>query len=148
MRTLTSVLVLLPLLVGVQNPCPEPNYPPLADCPFPADPSLVTGKLLGWVRVELGGELIHTRTWCEPDGNPADVEIVSGPDGLELIERTKTHSYTLLWRPKEPGVVPIVVRVTDRPRRGQPLSDTGTILVQVVSSAKRPAASPCGGQPR
>jgi hypothetical protein len=148
MRILASLLVLLPLVVGTRNPCPEPDYPALADCPFPADPNLVTGKLLGWVRVELGGDLMHTRTWCDPNGNPARVEVVSGPDGLKLIERPKTNSYTLMWRPKEPGVVPIVVRVTDRPRRGEPLSDTGTILVQVVSPGKRRAGSPCGGTPQ
>jgi len=148
MRFLASLVLVLPLTVGTRGPCTEPNYPAIEDCPFPVDPNLVVGKLLAWVRLEAGEELIHTRTWCDPNGDPATVEIVDGPEGLRLVDRPKTQSYTLLWRPKGPGITAIVVRVTDKPSRRRPLSDTGTILVQVLPAGRRRTASPCGGQPR
>ncbi len=139
------MLVLLPLLVGGKTKCPEPHYPAIEDCPFEVDPNLVAGKLLGWVRVELGKELIHTRTWCDPNGDVAQVEVVSGPDGLQIVNRPKTSSYTLLWRPKEVQTCAVVVRVTDIPPVGQPMNGTGTILVQVIPRGKRLTPRGCGG---
>jgi hypothetical protein len=151
MRGLTSVIILLPLLVGGGGRCPEPNYPDLKDCPFPVDPNLVRGKLLGWIRVEVGQELIHTWTWCDPDGDPATAEILAGPEGVQLVDRSKTSSYTLLWRPRVPGVAAIVVRVTDKPIDAEPRSSIGTVLVQAVPRGQRLGLSRgprgCGGQP-
>jgi hypothetical protein len=138
---------LLPLLSG-KAPCPEPNYPRIEDCPFEVDPNLVVGKLLGWVRIELGKELIHTRTWCDPNGDFARVGIVSGPDGLRIVNKPKTGSYTIFWTPRQVQTTAIVVRVTDDPRTGQPKSDTGTILVQVVPRGQRVAPKGCGSPPR
>lgn len=148
MRTLASVVIVLPLLVGTRRPCPEPEYPTIAQCPFPADPNLVVGKLLGWVRIEVGEELAHTRTWCDADGDSAVVELLDGPEGVELVDKPRINSYTLLWRPTHPMTTAIVVRVTDKPLGRQPKSDTGTILVQVVQPGRRRTASPCGGPPR
>jgi len=147
-RTLASMVVLLPLLVGTSRRCPEPNYPAVEECPFPVDPNLVVGKLLGWITIEVGQELGHTRTWCDPDGDPARVEVLRGPEGLKLINRPKTASYTLLWRPRHPMTAAIVLRVTDRPTLARPKSDTGTLLVQVVPPRKRFAPGLCGGPPR
>jgi hypothetical protein len=146
-RTLASTLVLLPLLFSTNNRCPEPNYPSVEDCPFAVDPNLVVGRFLGWVSVEVGQELGHTRTWCDPDGDPAVVEMLRGPEGVELISRPRTASYTLLWRPRQATIAAIVLRVTDKPAQGQPKSSTGTILVQVVPAKKGLASSPCGGLP-
>jgi hypothetical protein len=151
MRWLAGIAVLLPLLAGSTDRCPEPSYPDLKNCPFPADPSLVQGKLLGWLRVEVGQELIHTLTWCDPDADSAAVEIVAAPPGVQLVNRPKVSSYTLLWTPRAPGVASIVVRVTDKPISAKPQSSTGTILVQVVPRGQRLGLSPaprgCGGQP-
>ena len=58
MRRIAGLLILLPLLIGGEAPHPEVHYPDIKDCPFEVDPNLVEGKLLGWVRVELGKELI------------------------------------------------------------------------------------------
>ncbi len=150
-RGLTSMIVLLPLLVGADSRCPEPNYPDLKDCPFPVDPNLVQGKLLGWLRVEVGQELIHTLTWCDPDGDPAEVELLVGPDGVQLVNRPKTSSYTLLWTPRVSGVAALVVRVTDKPVDAEPRSSVGTILVQAVPHGQRFGLSRgpggCGGRP-
>jgi hypothetical protein len=150
-RGLTSVVVLLPLLVGAGSRCPEPHYPDLRDCPFSVDPTLVRGKLLGWIRVEVGQELIHTLTWCDPEGDLAEVEILAGPEGLQLVNRPKTSSYTLLWTPRVPGVTAIVVRVTDKPVGAEPGSNIGTLLVQAVPRGQRLGLSRgprgCGGQP-
>lgn len=152
MRQFAGLLILLPLLVGSNAPCPEPKYPRIEDCPFQADPNLVVGKLLGWVRIELGKELVYTRTWCDPNGDPAKVGIVSGPDGLRIVNRPKTGSYTIFWTPRQIQTCAIVVQVTDDPRDGKPMSDTGTILVQVVPRGQRLATKPapkgCGGPPR
>jgi hypothetical protein len=142
------MLILLPLLVGGNTPCPEPDYPRIEDCPFTVDPNLVVGKLLGWVRVELGKELIHTRTWCDPNGDPARVGIVSGPDGLRIVNKPKIGSYTIFWKPRQIQTTAIVVRVIDDPRTGEPKSDTGTILVQVVPRGQRVAPRGCGSPPR
>ncbi|MBN2133876.1 MAG: hypothetical protein JW741_30520 [Sedimentisphaerales bacterium] len=144
-RTLASMVVLLPLLVGTSRRCPEPNYPTVEDCPFPVDPNLVVGKLLGWVRLEAGQPLVHTRRWCDPDGDPARVKVLQGPEGLELINRPKTASYTLLWTPRHPMTTAIVLRVTDEPTLARPKSDTGTLLVQVLPRRKRFAPGLCGG---
>ena len=141
-------MILLPLLVGSRTPCPEPNSPRIEDCPFPVDPNLVVGKLLGWVRVELGKELIHTRTWCDPNGDLARVGIVSGPNGLRIVNRPKTSSYTLLWTPRHAQTCALVVQVTDNPKTGQPKSNTGTLLVQVVPRGKHLAPRGCGGPPQ
>lgn len=148
MRTLASILVLLPLLVGNGTPCPEPRYVRLEDCPFPADPNLVVGRLLGWFRIRVGQEFAHTRTWCDPDGDVAVVEMLDGPEGVKVINRPKTTSYTLLWTPRRPMTTAIVLRLTDKPAAGTPESDTGTILVQVVPPRRRFVPGLCGGQPR
>ncbi len=148
MRILAGVIVLLPLVIGSSEPCPEPNYPSVQECPFPIDPNLVTGKLLGWLRVEVGRALTDTRVWCDPDGDPAVVEVLSGPEGVKLVNRPKTGSYTILWTPRQPMTTALVLRVTDNPGRGEAKSDTGTILIQVLPPQSRRAAKPCGGQPR
>lgn len=147
-RTLMSLVVVLPLLVGTNGPCPEPDYPSLADCPFPVDPNLVEGQLLGWLQVDVGRQLAHTRTWCDPDGDSARAEIVAGPEGAMLINKPKIKSYTILWRPKHPATTAIVVRVTDNPIVGPPSSNVGTLLVQAIPATKRSPSGLCGGQPR
>lgn len=148
MRWLISVIILLPLLVGGSTPRPEPDYPRIEDCPFEVDPNLVVGKLLACVRIELGKELIHTRTWFDPNSDPAKVSIVSGPEGVQIVNKPKTGSYTIFWRPRQIQTTAIVVRVTDDPRSGEPKSDTGTILVQVVPRGQRIAPKGCGSPPR
>jgi hypothetical protein len=142
------MVVLLPLLVGTSTRSPEPNRPAVEDCPFPVDPNLVVGKLLGWVTIEVGQELGHTRTWYDPDGDSARVEVLRGPEGLTLINRPKIASYTLLWKPRHPMTTAIVVRVTDSPALARPKSDTGTLLVQVVPPRRRFAPGRCGGPSR
>ena len=145
MRTLMSVAIVLPLLIGTDRPNPDPDTPAIEDCPFEVDPNMVVGKLLGWARVEVGQQLAHTRTWSDPDGDSARVEIVSGPEGVKLINKPRITSYTILWRPTHPMTTAVVVRVTDRPVTGQPESQTGTLLVQVVPATKRRAPGLCGG---
>jgi len=147
-RKLLSLVVLLPLVVGTSGPSQEASYRRLEDCPFPADPNLVIGKLLGWVRVEVGQQLAHTRTWSDPDGDSSVIEILDGPDGVKLINKPRIHSYTLLWRPTSPMTTAIVIRITDKPIRGQAKSDTGTLLVQVVPAQKRATPRLCGGPPQ
>jgi hypothetical protein len=148
MRWFASAMILLPLLAGGSIRCPEPDYPDIRECPFPVDPNLVVGKLLGWVRLEVGRELIHTRTWCDAEGDPATVKILDGPKGVKLINKPRTSSYTLLWTPKQPTTTAIVVQVTDKPASGQPKSDTGTLLVQVVPRGQHLIPTGCGGRPR
>jgi hypothetical protein len=140
--------ILVPLLVGGTLRQTEPNGPRLVDCPFAVDPNLVVGKLLACVQAELGQPLIHTRTWYDPDGDPAQVRILKGPEGVRIINRPKTHSYTILWTPRQIQTCAIVVQVTDQPANGKPLSDTGTILVQVVPRGQRLAPHGCGGPPQ
>ena len=148
MRWLAGAIVLLPLVLGGSKPCPEPNYPSIEDCPFAADPNLVVGKLLDWVRLEVGQKLAYTRTWCDPEGDPAQVTVVSGPPGLQIVNRPKIGTYTLLWTPSQPMTTAIVVQVTDKPAHGEPKSATGTILVQVVPRGQSlRTAGRCGGQP-
>jgi hypothetical protein len=151
MRWFASLTVLLPLLVGSVAPRTEPNYhyPKIEDCPFAVDPNLVVGKLLACVQVELGLTLIHTRPWHDPDGDPAEVKILKGPAGVRIVNRTKAGSYTILWTPRQIETCAIVVQITDQPAPGkQPLSDVGTILVQVVPRGHRPAAHGCAGPPQ
>jgi len=148
MRWFFALLTLLPLLLGGNAPCPEPNYPHIQDCPFAVDPDLVVGKLLGWVRIEVGREFIHTRTWCDPNGDSAKVTIVRGPDGVRIVNKPKTGAYTIFWTPRQVQTCAIVVRVTDDPGFGAPRSDTGTILVQVVPRGQRSAPQGCGSPPR
>jgi hypothetical protein len=147
MRALVGVAILLPLLIGTSSPSPGSDAPTLEDCPFEVDPHLVTGKLLGWVEVEVGQQLAHTRTWSDPDGDSASVEIVAGPEGVKLINKPRIRSYTILWKPKQLMTTAVVVRVTDKPVTGQPESQTGTLLVQVIPAARRRPPSLCGGQP-
>ncbi len=148
MRWLASTMILLPLLVGSAAPHTEPNSLRLEDCPFAVDPNLVVGKLLAWVRVEVGRQWIHTRTWSDPEGDPAEVRILKGPPGVQIVNRPNVHSYTILWTPTQIMTTAIVVQATDRPARGQPASSVGTILVQVVPRGQRPAPHGCGGPPQ
>ena len=148
MRWCIGVAILLPLLVGGNPPCPRPKRPSLADCPFPADPNLVQGTLLACLRLEAGRKFTHTRTWCDEEGDPAQARLVSAPAGMELIDKPKINSYTLLWTPTEPMTAAVVIEVTDRPLDRQPQSSLGTILVQVVPRGRRLAPSGCGGRPR
>ncbi len=98
--------ILAPLLVGGTTRQTEPNYhyPTLADCPFPVDPNLVVGKLLACVQVELGQQMIHTRPWYDPDGDPAQVRILKGPEGVRIINRpwpapTRSSGHPDRYRP-------------------------------------------------
>ncbi len=142
-------MILLPLLVGSATTRTEPNHPRLDDGPFAVDPNVVVGKLLACVRVEVGRRMIHTRTWSDPEGDPAEVKILKGPPGVQIINRPKVRSYTILWTPTRIETVAIVVQATDRPARGQPASSVGTILVQVVPrGGQRPAPRGCGGPPQ
>lgn len=147
-RTLMSLVVVLPLLFGMNNSESVPVRPDIADCPFAVDPNLVEGTLLGWLQVEVGRQMAHTRTYSDPDGDSVKVEIVKGPDGATLINKPRIHSYTLLWTPPHPTTTAIVVRATDNPVLGPPASTVGTLLIQAVPSSQRRTASPCGGQPR
>jgi len=146
MRWLIGMAVVLPLLVGGSGH-PEPGYPDIKNCPFEVDPNLVVGKFLGCIRLEVGQDLIRTFTWRDAEGDPAEAEILSAPKGVQLINKPRTSSYTLLWTPREPMTAAIVVRVTDKPLDARPQSETGTILIQVV--ARKPLLAPkgCGGQP-
>jgi hypothetical protein len=150
MRWCVSIAILAPLLVGgtVRQPQPNYRYPTLADCPFAVDPNLVVGKLLACVQVELGQQMIHTRPWYDPDGDPAQVRILKGPEGVRIINRPLAGSYTILWTPRQIQTCAIVVQVTYQPAHGRPLSDTGTILVQVVPREHRLAPHGCGGPPQ
>ena len=148
MRWLVNAVVLLPLLLGGSARCPEPERPDIGNCPFPVGPNLIQGVLLGWVRLEVGENLTHTRTWCDEEGDPADAELVSAPAGVRLINKSKVSSYTLLWTPTQPTTAAIVVRVTDRPRDRPPRSSTGTLLVQVVPQGTHFAPKGCGGPPQ
>lgn len=148
MRWITSMVVLLPLLVGGVPQPAGPNELRLEDCPFPVDPNLVVGKLLACVRVELGQPMIHTRPWHDPDGDPAVVTILHGPEGVRIVNRSRTGSYTILWTPRQIQTCAIVVQVTDQPAQGQPKSDVGTIVVQVVPRGSRLTPRGCGGRPQ
>lgn len=149
MRWCVSIAILAPLLVGgtARQTEPDYHYPKLADCPFAVDPNLVVGKLLACLQVEVGHQLIHTRPWHDPDGDPAQVRILKGPPGVQIVNRPYTHSYTILWTPRQIQTCALVVQITDQPAHGKPLSDTGTILVQVVPRGHRLAAHGCGGLP-
>lgn len=147
-RWLAGLAILMPLLIGSNPPSSEPNFPDLTDCPFEAAPNLVVGKLLACVQVKLGEQFVHTRTWYDPDGDPAEVRLLSCPNGVRLINRSKVASYTILWTPAQLMTAAIVVQVTDKPRSGVPKSDTGTILVQVVPRKRSFASGGCGGRSR
>jgi hypothetical protein len=148
MRWLALTVIVTPLLIGSGPPCPEPNTPDIGDCPFAVDPNMVVGKLLDCVRLEVGQQFMQTRTWCDPEGDPAKAEILAGPEGVRIINKPKVSSYTLLWTPRQPMTVAIVVRVTDEPAHGQPKSADGTILIQVVPRGRRAAPRLCGGPPQ
>ncbi len=150
MRWLASAAVVVPLLIGGsgRSPCPEPNTPDIRDCPFPADPGMVVGKLLACVRVEAGQPFTMTRTWCDPEGDPARAELLAAPEGVQIIDRPKTSSYTVLWTPRQIMTAAIVVQVTDQPAHGQPKSSTGTILVQVVPRGQHAVGKGCGSVSR
>jgi hypothetical protein len=147
MRGLVSMAVLAPLLVGGSPRQTGPNALRVKDCPFAVDPNLVVGRLLACVQVELGQPLMHTRTWSDPDGDPALVRILKGPQGVQIVNRPKIHAYTILWTPRQVQTRAIVVQVTDQPAHGQPFSDTGTILVQVVPREHGLVPHGCGGTP-
>jgi hypothetical protein len=146
-RTLIAMIFLLPLLVGIDTTQPKRADSLPADCPFAVDPNLVVGRLLDCLCIELGQEFIHTRQWSDPDDDSARVEVLSGPEGLQIVNKPKTHSYTLLWTPQRPMTAAIVLRVTDRPTYGLPKSDTGTLLVQVLPPKRQSAPRLCGGPP-
>jgi hypothetical protein len=90
---------------------------------------------------------VHTRTWCDPDGDTVKVEIVRGPEGMKLINKPRITSYTLLWRPRQLTTTAVVLRATDNPTVGLPKSDVGTLLIQVVPPMKRARSGGCGGRP-
>jgi hypothetical protein len=91
---------------------------------------------------------VQTRTWCDPEGDPARAEILAGPPGVQIINKPRISSYTVLWTPKQPMIAAIVIRVTDEPVRGKPESSDGTILVEVTP--RQPGLAPrlCGGPPQ
>ena len=146
-RWLAGMVILMPLLIGSNPPGPKADSPYLGDCPFEVDPKLVVGRLLDCIQVELGEQFVHTRTWYDPDGDPAEVKLLDGPEGIQLINRPKVASYTILWKPTQLMTAAIVVEVTDEPRNGVPKSDTGTLLVQVVPRGRSVASGGCGGRP-
>ena len=146
-RWLASVMILLPLLVGGGQRSRPTAGPGIKDCPFRVDPNLVEGKYLGCVRLEVGQAFVRTGIWSDAEGDPAQVEILRAPAGVQLVNRPKTSSYTLLWTPRAPMMAAIVLRITDKPVGARPMSQTGTIIVQVVPRRLGLAPKGCGGQP-
>ncbi len=143
-RALAGTIIVLPLLLGGATTS-EPNITAIEDCPFPVDPNLITGAFLGCLQIEAGREFVHTRTWSDPDGDSARVELLDAPEGMAIYNKPQLNSYTLLWTPARPGIVPVVLRITDQPRSGQPAGATGTLLIQVISPQRRKAGGLCGG---
>ncbi len=138
---------LLPLLVGGATQRAEPNCPKLEDCPFAVDPNLVVGKLLACLRVPLGQQMIHTRTWYDPEGDSVEVKTLKGLGGVQIVNGPKSGSYTILGTPRQVLIAALVVQATDQPAQNRPGTDTGTILVQVVPDRPRFAPHTCGGPP-
>ena len=145
MRALGGIVFLMPLVLGVGAASRALDEVSIETCPFPIDPNMVEGKLLGWIVIEAGRSITHTRTWHDPDGDEATVEIVKGPEHARIVNRSKIGSYTILWTPQQPQTTSIVVRATDKPRLGQPQSATGTLLIQVLPPRRILTRSPCGG---
>lgn len=146
-RVLAGTIIMLPLLLGGATTS-EPNVPAIEDCPFPVDPNLITGAFLGCLQVEVGPELVHTRTWSDPDGDSARVELLEAPEGMAIYNKPQLNSYTLVWTPTRSRIVPVVVRIADQPRAGKPAHATGTLLIQVLAPQRRTAGGLCGGSAR
>jgi hypothetical protein len=146
-RMLAATIIVLPLLLGGATTS-EPNSAAIEDCRFSVDPSLITGAFLGCLQVEVGRELVHTRTWSDPDGDSARVELLDAPEGMAIYNKPQLNSYTLVWTPTTPRIVPVVLRITDQPRAGKPAHATGTLLIQVLAPQRRTAGGLCGGPAR
>lgn len=147
-RALAGIIFLLPLWLGASSPGETSRDVDAEACPFAFDPNLVEGKLLGWIVVEVGRSIKQTRTWSDPDGDDAMVEIVKGPRNALLVNHPKTSSYTIRWTPQRPQTTSIILRVTDNPSSGVPQSVTGTLLVQVTEPHRDMPPRLCGGAPR
>ncbi len=105
---------------------PDPNCiqqgARVSDIPFAVDPAKITGVILSpypgdltrWV-VE-AGRVDRVGNYCDPDGDPATVEYISGPDSVQLQYGPVNQTWTLVGE-LPPGIWYVTVRAVDQPKR-------------------------------
>ena len=112
--------------------CPDP-----VDCPIPFehDPNMIVGQQLGGSVIALGETFVYDVNVCDPDETNQGFifEIVRPPTGATI-----TSSGTLTWKPGITQLAYLVVKVTDVPVTGQPLSVFGTFGVLVIPPNRPP----------
>lgn len=112
--------------------------------PYPIDPNLVTGKLLGTVRQRAGLDRVAKFAYGEPDGDEVTVALASAPAGMTITHDPNNMSYQLSWQPDAEGQYQVIVSVTDVPKAGLPQTNMGTIMWFVEPENRSPYLLACG----
>jgi hypothetical protein len=149
MQAIVITLAILAIGLGLRATAlyviAEPAYDPNT-VPFPYNKNLVQGTLLGTVTQRAGVAGSVKGTYYDPDNDPVNVRIVSGPVGMLLKQDPTTGSYVLSWTPAgiDVGVKALVLAAKDTPPTGTALEATGTILWQVMPQNQTPGLVACG----
>ena len=100
--------------------CPEPEQ---MEVPFQHDANAVHYKVIGQVQMRVGQVFTCELRACDPDGDPMEFRLLSGPNDVVVDANTGYFG----WQPAEPNVYYIDVEVVDV----YGARDRGTIVISV-----------------
>lgn len=106
--------------------------------PFEYDPNAVVGVLLD-VEEVTAGKYNRTGLYCDPEGDPVRVELLAGPDGMQVTQDSQAKTWTIAGDVPV-GVTAIIVRAIDAPANADPNWVVATVLVHAATRPNLPPA--------
>jgi len=143
------------MVFGGLLPEPSPPYDP-GDVKFLYDSNKVFYKLIGSVTIPTGQDFTCEINYYDPDGDIIRLILLAAPKEMTVNPSGPTeyvpwqndyfgYGWQLSWTPSEVdiGVHYIDVKIEDAPISQDPLTDMGTLLINVVPGNKPPVIGGC-----
>lgn len=135
MKTTVKVIILaVVMLVGLfflfspaqAYTCHKPD-----SIPFVYDPNMAAYKIIGVVSMVAGEHMRERIGYDDPDDDPIRATLLAGPAGFAI--EGQDREWFIGWTPQleQIGLHYIDIRIIDIPPAGDPLADSGTILIMV-----------------
>lgn len=106
--------------------------------PFTYDPNAPAHKVIGAISITAGKELRERIVYNDPDDDPITATTIACPTGFVVEGQGK--DWFIKWAPQldQLGIHYVDIKIVDVPQGGDPLSDSGTILIMVYKPNSAP----------